>query len=138
MVTTAILTRNYRRYDYTKALSLSGHYTRLIYKRLCLRWVQAAPDSPYTILLTTLVRSTTAPYPHLYKDKELFQGVMDELRREDVLERYTMTAKKQGKKIVDWRFDLYATEAFAKQQASSNKVATRTRGPQYLPLANPG
>ena len=63
------------------------------------------------------------PYNNMYQDKALFKDVMDDLVNDDVLERYDMTPKKQGKKITDWRFDLYASNTFAKQIAANNKVA---------------
>ncbi|MFC1337332.1 MAG: replication initiation protein [gamma proteobacterium symbiont of Clathrolucina costata] len=123
MVTEVILSLNFRRYNYTKALEFKRHYTRLTYKRLCHRWIQAAPDKPYSILLSTLIISMKAPYTNLYQDKALFTDVMEDLVKEDVLKRYEMTPKKEGKKIIDWRFDLYASESFAKQVAANNKVA---------------
>lgn len=123
MVTDVILTLNFRRYNYAKALEFSRHYTRLTYKRLCHRWVQAAPGKPYTILLSTLINAMKAPYQNMYQDKALFKDVMVDLVKDDVLEKYEMTPKKDGKKIIDWRFDLYATNTFAKQVAANNKVA---------------
>src|SRR5690606_3422442 len=133
MVTDLILTLNFRRYNYAKALEFKRHYTRLTYKRLCHRWVQASPGKPYTILLSTLINAMKAPYPNLFQDKTLFKDVMDDLVNEDVLESYQMTAKKEGKKIVDWRFDLYATNTFAKQVAANNKVANTILGNHSLP-----
>jgi len=123
MVTQAILTLNFRRYNYAKALDFKRNYTRLTYKRLCHRWTQASPDKPYNILLSTLINAMKAPYKNLYQDKALFKQVFDDLVSEDVLERYVMTPKKDRKKIIDWRFDLYASNTFSKQVAANNKVA---------------
>ena len=123
MVTDAILTLNFRRLNYAKALSFKRHYTRLTYKRLSHRWIQASPGKPYTILLSTLIKAMKDPYKNTYQDKALFKDVMDDLVNEDVLERYEMVAKKEGKKIIDWRFELYASNTFAKQIAANNKVA---------------
>jgi hypothetical protein len=128
MVTDAIMTLNFRRYNYAKALEFKRHYTRLTYKRLCHRWIQAAPGKPYTILLSTLIAAMKDPYKNTYQDKALFKDVMDDLVAEDVLERYSMSAKKDGKKIVDWRFELYASNTFAKQVAANNKVAASLMG----------
>lgn len=125
MVTDAILSLNFRRYNYLKALSYSKHYTRLTYKRLCHRWVQASPSNPYTILLSTLIVAMKEPYKNLYQDKQLFKGVLDELVATDVLSKYEEHPKKEGRKVTDWRFVLYATESFAKQMASNNKVTER-------------
>lgn len=128
MVTDVIMSLQFRRYNYTKALEFKRHYSRLTYKRLCHRWIQAGPGKPYTILLSTLVEAMKDPYPNLYQDKALYKEVMEELVEGDVLERFEMTPKKEGKKIIDWRFDLYATNDFAKQTASTNKVHNRTIG----------
>jgi hypothetical protein len=68
------------------------------------------------------------PYQNTYQDKALFKDVMDDLVNEDVLERYEMIPKKEGKKIVDWRFELYASNTFAKQVAANNKVANALLG----------
>jgi len=123
MVTEVIHTLKFRRYNYAKALQFNRHYTRLTYKRLCHRWIQASPSKPYTILLSTMVQAMKTPYPNLFQDKALFKAVMDDLINEDVLIDYEMTPKKEGKKIVDWRFDLFASNTFAKQVAANNKVA---------------
>ena len=130
MVTEAILSLNFRRYNYTKALGLNKHYSRLTYKRLCHRWTQAAPDKPYTILLSTLIKAMKDPYANLYQDKALFVEVFDDLMSEkaNVLERYVSTPKKEGLKIIDWKFELYPTNAFAKQQAANNKVENQNKG----------
>lgn len=126
MVTDAVLALSFRRYNYTKALSFKRHYTRLTYKRLCHRWIQASPGKPYSILLSTLVNAMKTPYPKLFQDKALFKDVMDDLVNEDVLTHFDMFPKKIGKKISDWRFDLYATEQFSKQIAANNKVSNET------------
>jgi hypothetical protein len=133
MVTDVILSLNFRRYNYAKALEFKRNYTRLTYKRLCHRWTQAAPGKPYNILLSTLISAMKDPYTNLYQDKALFKEVMDDLVSEGVLESYEMTPKKDGKKIVDWRFDLYASDSFAKQVAANNKVSNNVTGQRSLP-----
>ncbi len=125
MVTDIIMTANYRRYNYKKALSFKGQYTRLIYKRLCNRWIQAGPGNPYKVKLSTLVAAMKAPYKNLYQDKALLQDVLEELKQEEVIESYEATPKKLKGKIIDWVFELRATNKFAKQQAASNKAANR-------------
>ena len=137
MVTDVILTLNFRRYNYAKALGFKRQYTRLTYKRLCHRWVQASPGKPYTILLSTLISAMKDPYQNTYQDKALFKDVMDDLVNEDVLERYEMIPKKEGKKIVDWRFELYASNTFAKQVAANNKVANALLGNDPKPEEHP-
>jgi len=128
MVTSIIMTANYRRYNYKKALSFKGQYTRLIYKRLCNRWIQAGPGNPYRVKLSTLVAAMKAPYKNLYQDKALLQDILEELIAERVIESYEATPKKIKAKIVDWLFELRATNEFAKQQAASNKTANRIAG----------
>ena len=123
MVTDVIHSLNFRRYNYAKALEFKRHYTRLLYKRLCHRWIQASPDKPYQILLSTLISAMKDPYPNTYQDKALFKHVMEDLVNEDILTHYEMLPKREGKKIIDWRFKLYATQAFAKQIAANNKVS---------------
>ena len=128
LVTDVILSQKYRRYNYAKALEFRKHYTRLTYKRLCLRWIQASPGKPYTILLSTLISAMKTPAANLAQDKKLFKEVMEELVAADVLERFSMTPKKDGKKVTDWLLTLYASNSFAKQMAANNKVAKHTSG----------
>jgi Initiator Replication protein len=128
MVTETIHTLKFRRFNYAKALEFNRHYTRLVYKRLSHRWIQASPGKPYTILLSTLISALKDPYPNLFQDKALFEKVMEDLKAADVLSGYKMTPKKDRKKIIDWTFDLFASEAFAKQMASNNKVANSVAG----------
>lgn len=134
MVTDVIHSKMFRRYNYTKALGFNRHYTRLTYKRLCHRWVQASPDKPYTILLSTLIAAMKQPYPNLYQDKALYEKVMEDLVNDEVLEKYEMTPKKDGKKITDWLFKLHATNAFAKQMAANNKVENALDMPTPEPV----
>lgn len=128
MVTELIHTLKFRRYNYLKALEFNRHYTRLVYKRLCHRWIQASPGKPYSILLTTLIAALKEPYQNLFQDKALFEKVFDDLKTNDVLSDWKMTAKKDGKKITDWLCDLYASESFSRQMASNNKVANSING----------
>lgn len=123
MVTDAITTLNFRRFHYTKAYELPSPYTRLTFKRLCHRWIQAAPGKPYQILLTTLVASMKTPAAQLKHDTEAFKKVMTELVDAGVLESFEMIPRKDGRRIVDQKFVLHASEAFAKQMAANNKVA---------------
>jgi len=125
MVANAIQCFKFRRYNYVQALNLRTNYARLTYKRLCHRWVQASPEHPYSILLSTLIKAIKAPYPNLYQDKALFTKVLNELQSENILSKWTSTPKKKGRKIIDWRFDLYATKDFTKQMAGNNKVNKR-------------
>lgn len=128
MVTELIHTQKFKRYNYLKAFEYSRHYTRIVYKRLCHRWKQAGPGKPYSILLSTLIAALKDPYPNLYQDKALFEKVFEDLKESGVLSEAIMTPKKEGKKITDWLCDLYASEGFAKQMASNNKVANRVSG----------
>lgn len=127
MVTSSILALNFRRYNYLKANAFSGHFTKLVYRRLCLRWIQAKPGQSYNIRLSTLISSMKDPYPKMFQDTALFKDVMDELVEAEVLERYDMVAKRKGRTIVDYLFNLYPTDAFAKQMAANNKVALSTK-----------
>lgn len=133
MVTDVILTLNFRRYNYAKALEFKRNYTRLTYKRLCHRWTQASPGKPYNILLSTLISAMKEPYTNLYQDKALFKKVMNDLVSGGILESYEMTPKKDGKKVIDWRFDLYASDSFAKQVAANNKVSNNVANHHGLP-----
>ena len=136
MITDVVMSLNFRRYNYTKALEFKRHYTRLTYKRLCHRWVQATVGQPYTILLSTLVNAMKDPYPNTYQDKALFKDVMEDLVNDEILERYEMLPKKEGKKIIDWRFELYPSNTFAKQIAANNKVSN-AKAEKLLKAVNP-
>lgn len=127
LVTDLILTNKYRRYNYKKSLSFVGSYTRLVYKRLCNRWVQAGSGNPYRIKLSTLVAAIKSPYKNLYQDKAWAIETLEELKRENVIESYEAESQKLKSKIVDWVFTVKATNEFAKQQAANNRVFNRIR-----------
>ena len=137
-VTQVVLTKQFRRYNYQKSLTFTKNYSRAMYKRLSHRWIQAAPDKPYAILLSTLLREMKTPNAKLFKDKELFIGVFDDLLGSDVLSHYEAAPKKEGRRIIDWLFTLYPTETFSKQQASNNKVQAITKAApdSYLTFEN--
>ena len=127
LVTELILNKKFRRYNYVKSLEFGRNYSRLMYKRLSHRWVQASPEMPYRILLSTIVNAFKTPNVKLFKDKELFNEVMKELQKENVISHYELAPKKEGRKIIDWLFTLYPTDAFSKQQAANNKVENRIK-----------
>ena len=137
MVTDVIYSKSFRRYNYVTALSYRSNYTGLLYKRLCHRWTQCSIDNPYNILLSTMIQAWKEPAKNLYHDKETFVKVMDELVEKEVLYKYKMESKKDGKKITDWRFDLWPTEKFAKQIAANNKAFNKLVGDdEKLQLSN--
>ncbi|TNC80813.1 MAG: RepB family plasmid replication initiator protein [Oleiphilus sp.] len=130
MVTDVIYALNFRRYNYVEGMKFSSFYTRTIYKRLCHRWVQASVSNPYTIKLSTLVKSMKKPAATVARDKQTFEACLKELVDAGVLEKYAMIPRKEGRKTLDWTFDLYATDSFAKQMASNNKVKNNISGPR--------
>ena len=130
MVTDVTLALGFRRYNYLKEFEFQGHYTRLLYKRLCHRWVQAGPGRPYTIMLSTLIDAMKTPAGKLFQDKVVFEQVLKDLVEKDILARYEATPRKEGKKIVDWQFRLHASETFSKQMAANNKAAEKLTRPR--------
>ena len=140
LITEAIVSQNFRRLNYAKALSFNSPYTRLMYKRLSHRWYQAAPGKPYKIKLSTLVSAMKTPYKSLFSDKALFMKVFKELAEANVIsDNIEPTPKKEGKKVVDWLFTLHPTNEFAKQQAANNKVvnSVTSKSILYLATTNP-
>jgi hypothetical protein len=127
LVTDLIINNKFRRYNYKKALSFVGSYTRLVYKRICNRWTQAGPGHPYRIKLSTLIDAIKTPYKNVYQDKALIQETLEELKRENVIESYDAKPQKIKGKIIDWVFELKATNEFAKQQAANNRVFNRIK-----------
>jgi hypothetical protein len=128
MVTDVIYSLNFRRYNYLEGMKFSSLYTRTIYKRLSHRWVQASVSNPYTILLSTLVSSMKKPASTIARDKQTFEACMNELVEAGMLDKFEMGPKKEGRKILDWVFHLHASEKFAKQMASNNKVRNNLLG----------
>ena len=125
MVTDVVTTLNFRRYNYLQSHSFKNNYTRLIFKRLCHRWIQASesPKKSYKILLSTLIDAMKTPYKNLYQDKALLEKVVKELVEDEVITDAEFEPKKEGKKITDWLISFHATDKFAKQMAANNKVA---------------
>jgi len=121
MISDSIETLTYRRYNYLKSFEFKSHYTRQFYKRLCHRWIQASPTKPYNIKLSTLVESNKNA-SSVAKDKNLYIKCLNELVATDILSHYKAETKKEGRKIIDWLFILYASETFTQQIRSNNKV----------------
>lgn len=123
MVTELIVSQHFRRY---KIIHFDRPYARILYKRLCLRWPQAKPGEDYSVLLSTLVRSTKSGREfNVYEDKKLFEEACIELKEKGIIENYSFENKKEGGVLVDRVLHLLPTEMFTRQQKSNNTVAKK-------------
>lgn len=119
-VSSALFRHEIRQFDYQTALmKLDRHYTRLLYKRLSHRFIQAGIGT-YNIKLSTLIASWKTPAANFWKDATLVKMVLDDLVENRVIESgYTIEPIKDGKKTIDQKITVVAHDNFISQQASA-------------------
>lgn len=123
LVTESILRLTYRRYDYSRSMRISSSLARYIFKRMSLYFTQAATNVPYTpSLISFLKQSPRHISERMAENIRAMNTALDALKKADVISHWEEERIKEGRKIVDVRYKIYAHETFIQQQKAGGKV----------------
>lgn len=121
----AINKLEYRQFNYDRLMSCNEQLARWIYKRLVNRFRQASFMNEYHFMYSDIEQSSGL----LQQSREIdnrrkVKSSLDELKGSGVLTKYETDERKQGRKIVDVKYTLYAGPNFIREQKAANKRAS--------------
>lgn len=122
MVTNSILNLAYRRYDYKLGMSIKSHLARWIHRRMSQNWTQASTDKPYTFTQTSyLAASPRGLSETMSENTRAVKSALETLKKHGIVDRYESEPEKDGRKIIDVRYRVYATQEFVSQTIAHNR-----------------
>lgn len=128
LVTKSIVDRTFRQFNYKRHMAIQDYCARWIHKRMChnFTWANQNQIKPYHLSLSTIIQgSGIKQYSSIYDTIRRIENSISELSSIGIVDRdKSYTDKKRGlprsTKICDAVFNLFPTEAFVKEQISSN------------------
>ena len=124
LVTKSIKNGTYRLINYRKAMSYKIALSRWIHKRMSYNFTQASPKIPYPLLMSTIIRdSGMKSYSKSSENIRQICKSLDEMISLDVLERYEVEKRWNGRTIEEALFTLYVSESFKKDAIKASKIA---------------
>ncbi len=121
MVTDSILNLRYRRYDYKLGMSIKSHLARWIHRRMSQNWTQASTDKPYTFTQTSYLQASPRGLSEtMSENTRAVKSALDTLIKHEIVERYEAIPEKEGRRIIDVHYRVYATKKFVSQTISHN------------------
>ena len=95
---------------------------RWLHKRLSHNYVQASMREHYTISLLTIIRdSGVKRYPEIRNNIIQVIEALDEMKEKKVIANYEVIKLKNGRKIIDAKFQLIPHPSFVSETILSNK-----------------
>lgn len=122
LVTDSIMKLKYRRYDYRVGMSIKSHLARWIHRRMSHNWTQASVDTPYTFSqISYLSASPRGVSEVMSENTRAVKTALNALIKHEIISHYESIPQKEGRKIVDIRYRVFATEKFVSQMISHNQ-----------------
>ncbi len=123
-VSTAINKLQYRQYNYSRLMQCKDQLSGWIYRRLINHYRQAGLDNSYHTLFSSLGESGLLQQGTPRDNRKKALNALETLVKKEVLERYTCTEKKEGRRICDVKYTMYPSAEFVKEQKAANKRAS--------------
>lgn len=139
LLTKQILELQLRLYNFDRFKKFNSSASRPVYKRLCLRFLQAATDESYTIALSTvrvLAGLSTPDDMSIAKRRKPVISCFEELIKEGVLVSYELTdttkermttGMRRKLRTIDEVYKLYPTQRFADEQKKASAIINDIR-----------
>ncbi len=122
LVTKSIKEKTFRILNYDKSMSYKRTLARWFHKRLSHNYTQAAQDSPYSIKMSTILRdSGMTTYKNLYDNIAKVKQALEEMKENEVIEKYEVIPTLEGRKIVEAKFTIIPHPSFIAEVKFANK-----------------
>jgi len=122
LLSEAINTGKYRQYNYALSMSFKSQLSRWLHKRLSHNYTQAFSGGFYNILLSTMQRdSGLLEKGDMKSRRRKVERALNELGDSDVIKSYDMQPIKEGRKIIDIKYYLFASDSFIQEMKAANK-----------------
>ncbi|ABB76083.1 hypothetical protein SAMN05216403_1375 [Nitrosospira multiformis ATCC 25196] len=121
----AINQLEYRQFNYNRLMSCNEQLARWIYKRLINRFRQASFINEYHFMYSDIEQSSGLLQQGRETDnRKKVISSLEELQKCGILMRYETDERKEGRKVIDIKYTLYAGSDFIGEQKAANKRAS--------------
>jgi hypothetical protein len=112
----------YRQFNYARLMDCDEQLTRWLYKRFVHRYRHASLMDNYHFLFSEVKQASGLLQQATDRRNRIkLLSALDELKRKNVLLRYTVEEIKDGRKIVDVKYTVTAAPEFIGEQKAANK-----------------
>ncbi len=123
LVNKSVTSKTFRYNNYKKLMSYNNNIARWLFKRMSHHFIQAHRQSPYTILLSTIIRDFgMGHYSRLRDNLKKVKKALDELVEKGTLLKYEEHVIKEGRKMVDVKFNLIPDFSFVHEMKKFNAL----------------
>ena len=113
---------DYRQFNYDRLMSCNEQLTRLIYKRLINRFIQASHTTTYSCMYSDIKQTSgLLQQERENNNRRKIISAFNELQSKGVILSYEIDERKTGRTITDLKYTIKATQQFISEQIASNK-----------------
>ncbi len=111
----------YRQFNYNRLMNCNEQLTRWIYKRLINRFRQASYMNNYHFMYSEIKGCGLLQQAKEERNRQKVISALNELQKSSILMNYEINIRKEGRKIKDIKYTLFASGDFIKEQKAANK-----------------
>ncbi len=123
-ITRSINRLEYRQFNIDRLMRCDEQVTRWIYRRLINRYKQASYMNNYHFMYSDVKESALLQQSTERDNRKKVISCLEEAIEEKVISRYETDERKEGRKIIDVKYNVYPTSEFIAEQKAANKRAT--------------
>ena len=120
-ISQSINSLEYRQFNYDRLSTCNEQLSRWIYKRLINRYRQASFMNDYHFLYSDLKNSGLLQQSREIDNRNKVISALDELVVKGVISRYEIDVRKEGRKITEVKYLVFAASDFIGEQKAANK-----------------
>ena len=121
LVNKSVTSKTFRYNNYKKLMSYKNNLSRWLFKRMSHNFIQAHRQNPYNIMLSTIIRDFgMRSYPRLRTNLEEVRKALNELIKGGTLLKCEEEIIKEGRKMVDVKFNLIPDMSFVFEMKKFN------------------
>jgi len=118
----------YRQFNYERLMHCNNQLARWLYKLLINRFTQADYSNDYHFMYSKVVKNSgLLQQGTMQRNREKIKAAFEDLIKNDVIHEYTEDPRKDGRKIVDIKYNVRASIHFVGEQKAANKRKTDAR-----------
>ena len=110
-----------RQFNYERLMGCNEQLSRWIYKRLINRYIQAGIGNDYHFMYSDLENSGLLQQSRETDNRKKVISALNELKKQEVIRRYIVNEKLEGRKIKDIKYTIEPSYVFITEQKAANK-----------------
>lgn len=129
LVSHSINTLQYRQFNLPRMLACKSQLARFLLRRLINRFIQASLLTDFDFLFSRIKGESGLLRKKIEGDnRKKVIAAFDELKKTGAIYRYEVTEKREGNKIIDVAYKVFASQEFSTEQKAANARANMIEG----------